>query len=240
MEIGDARFVRLSDNSREKRPIYTLIDAEDFERVTRTVWHYKGGYAHAGSSKYLASHHKRLHAYILRSQPGELIDHINGDRLDNRKQNLRIVTQAQNNKNAKRPTFPGKTSRFKGVCWDRYNARWIAGVTSDGVHHHLGFYDDEVQAARVYDEAALLHHGEYARTNAMMKLYEMEDPFVQDCSDGPVFLGRKIGRRYHRSVCDFDLATQNRFCQKRKPKQSRDLEFMNRVRAQYERRGFEV
>lgn len=181
--ICDAVYVRLSQRKWGPR-FCTLIDREDFERVTKSKWYYNQGYAVATCGKYLPRHHERLHAFILKAQPGQIIDHISGDRLDNRKQNLRIVTRAENAKNAKRPTFPGKTSRFKGVCWSKYDGKWLAAITSDGVRHDLGLFDEEVAAALEYDKAAKQIHGEFARTNADMRLYVRAIPYVPNCARG--------------------------------------------------------
>lgn len=194
-QLGDAVFVRLT--RRKHQPAqFTLVDREDFERIVRSNWSWQNGYAVATSDRYLAKHHMRLHAYVLKVLPGEIIDHISGDRLDNRRQNLRVVTRAENAKNARRPTFPGKTSRFKGVCWSRHDGLWLAQIKNDGVQNRIGLYGDEVDAARAYDEAALRLHKEFSRTNAVMKLFDMEDPFVPDCSGGieGVRYGRRPGR----------------------------------------------
>lgn len=183
-KIGDAVFVRLSHVA-GRRPYYTLVDCDDFDRIIRSFWCLNNGYAVATSLKALAKHHKALHAYVIRSKPGEMVDHINGDRLDNRRQNLRIVSHAENAQNSRRPNIPGKSSRFKGVCWDRKAGIWLATITANGVTSHLGKFDAEHDAARIYDRAALKLHGEHARTNEMMRLFDMPDPFVQDCSWGP-------------------------------------------------------
>lgn len=189
--LGDAAFLPLTRKAAHIKRRYALIDLEDYERVSRSKWYASPGgknlYVHATSLKHLAKHHKLLHAYILRVKPGERVDHINGDTLDNRKQNLRVVTAAQNAQNSRRPTFPGKTSRFKGVSWSRHDGLWLASITANGETHALGRYSNESDAAVAYDEAASKLHGEFARTNAEMNLFEMEDPFVPDCSLADMF-----------------------------------------------------
>jgi hypothetical protein len=188
--------------------LVALIDADDFERVSKIRWYpqpVSGSiYAMATSCYYIPKHHKRLHAFIMKAEPGQIIDHINGDTLDNRKANLRFVSAAENARNARRPTSVGKTSKFKGVYWDERRQRWVAGITCDGVQSHLGVFSEEADAARAYDEAAIRLFGAFARTNAAMNLYEIEGatpadlvPTVQIKKFGRRRSGsRKIGRHY--------------------------------------------
>jgi hypothetical protein len=186
-QIGDAVFVRLSQKKAQRR-YCSLVDADDFERVVKSKWYpARQGhnyYATATSLKYLPRHHARLHAFVLKVEPGQIVDHISGDTLDNRKQNLRIVTAAENARNARRQTFPGKLSRFKGVTWSHHLGRWVASITFEGRTQYLGVFNDEADAARAYDVAALENFGEHARTNEMMRLYDQPDPFVPDCGRG--------------------------------------------------------
>lgn len=190
--MGDAVFVQLSRTKGFKRRVFTLVDLEDYERIIKVSnWAIqRGGYTHyarATCSKFLPNHHLRLHALVLKAKHNEIVDHDSGDGLDNRKQNLRICSHAENCRNARRRTFPGKTSRFKGVCWSKYEECWIARITVNGERHDLGRFENEELAALAYDKAAPEIHGEFARTNAEMKLFEMDDPFIPDCSRGADF-----------------------------------------------------
>jgi hypothetical protein len=105
-----------------------------------------------------------LHRVIAGTPDGLTTDHADGDTLNNRRANLRIVTNSQNAKN-KRTRGRAKTSRYKGVNWYAARGQWTARVTSDYRGYHLGYFDSEEQAARAYDEAAKRHHGEYAALN---------------------------------------------------------------------------
>ena len=91
------------------------------------------------------------------------VDHINCDGLDNRRANLRRATHAENQRN-RRPQA-NNTSGFKGVCWVPSRGRWQAKIVVDSGHLFLGRFGDPVEAARAYDQAALVHHGEFARLN---------------------------------------------------------------------------
>jgi len=94
------------------------------------------------------------------------IDHRNGNGLDCRRSNMRPATHAQNMKNRKRHS--NNTSGFKGVSLDKETGRWMARIYCDGRPIRLGGYATPDEAGMAYDEAALIHHGEFARTNAML------------------------------------------------------------------------
>ena len=93
---------------------------------------------------------------------GMVVDHIDGNGLNNRRSSLRICTHRQNMWNS-RPR--GKGSKYKGVCWDKSRKRWIVVVRRGDLHIHLGRFDDEVEAARAYDRKAFELFGEFAYLN---------------------------------------------------------------------------
>jgi hypothetical protein len=92
------------------------------------------------------------------------IDHINNNGLDNRKTNLRIVTQRQNCWNS-RAKFASRSSRYKGVSWCSRMRKWVSKISVAGKSVHLGYFNDEASAARAFDRAALKHRGRYAYLN---------------------------------------------------------------------------
>jgi hypothetical protein len=104
-----------------------------------------------------------MHREIMQAPPGKVVDHINGNRLDNRKCNLRLCTRRQNLRNAAKR--PGCQSQFKGVSFDRRHNRWFATIWFEGRSISLGSFLDEVEGARAYDRAALELFGEYAWLN---------------------------------------------------------------------------
>lgn len=91
------------------------------------------------------------------------VDHGNRDKLDNRRANLRIATPEQNGANRTKFRSGEFSSAYKGVC--RYRGRWQAVIRVDGRLRRLGFFDDEGEAARAYDQAALDAWGPYACLN---------------------------------------------------------------------------
>lgn len=92
--------------------------------------------------------------------PGE-IDHINGDRADNRISNLRLASDAENRRNSKRPV--SNTSGVKGVSWCKKKKMWHAGIKYNYRTINLGYFDDVNEAGRAYQSAAMKYHGEFAR-----------------------------------------------------------------------------
>lgn len=103
----------------------------------------------------------RLHRLVL-GFPKSAIDHINGDKLDNRRTNLRLCTNSQNQWN--RPAKP-HSSQFKGVTVQRLTGRFEAQIWCHGRRIYLGTFASEEEAARVRDVAAKQYHGEFARLN---------------------------------------------------------------------------
>lgn len=90
-------------------------------------------------------------------------DHINGNGLDNRRSNLRVVSKSQNQANS--ATSRSGTSRYKGVSWDKTRGKWCAQIKVDGKQTSLGRFTVETDAAHAYDVAAIEAWGEYARPN---------------------------------------------------------------------------
>ena len=131
-----------------------LIDVEDLVKVKKYKWGYSKGYAFSKQAGL-------LHVFLLPNVP--LIDHINRNRLDNRKHNLRPATISQNGANAKLTSR--STSGFKGVSYFKRTGSWRAYITVNKKFISLGYYKTPEEAAQHYDAAALKHFGTFARTN---------------------------------------------------------------------------
>ena len=104
--------------------------------------------------------HRLAMFYVNGFWPEDLIDHINGDRLDNRMSNLRICSKAQNIRNSKMK----RTNRcgLKGVHWHKPTGKWRASITVDRKNISLGLYTNPEEAHAAYTAAADLMHGEFA------------------------------------------------------------------------------
>ena len=100
---------------------------------------------------------------LLMGFPVEIhVDHINGDKLDNRRVNLRLCTRSENAKNSKKPIV--NSSGYKGVFKVSPN-RWQAKIKSNGIQINLGSFSNKIDAAKAYNVGAIKYHGEFARIN---------------------------------------------------------------------------
>lgn len=106
-----------------------------------------------------------LHKLLLGIGKGIKGDHVNGDSLDNRRSNLRVATSPQNAWNKRAPQAESKTSRFKGVFFDKAHGKFRASILNDGKRRYLGYFDKEEDAARAYDAACVQNRGEWAVLN---------------------------------------------------------------------------
>ena len=165
--------IELWKNKDELSDKVAIIDDEDYERVVEAI-RYKNGmpgkwYAHETSNGYCyavnGNRRNSVHRVVMNAPPDMDVDHINGDRLDNRKQNLRVCTRAQNSSNKK--LRRDSQSGFKGV-YQRKSGRYQAYIGIPGTagkHETLGIYDTAEEAARVRDRRAIELQGEFAYTN---------------------------------------------------------------------------
>ena len=144
------------------RDEYTLVSNEDYDWVNRHKWFVSTpGYAY----RYTDKHTKiMLHHLIAPAPEGMVRDHINGNTLDNRRENLRVCTRAQNNRNV--GLSRNNKSGYKGVCFFKRDKTWQAYIDFNG-RKHLGYFKTARQAAEVYNRAAKELHGDFARLNAV-------------------------------------------------------------------------
>lgn len=119
------------------------------------------GYRQVGFRRRYYRAHRIAWLLSTGSWPSELIDHVNGDKLDNRLGNLREATHAQNMANMRRPStnVVGK----KGVSFHRPTGRWQARIKADGKQRHIGFFDTPDAAHSAYCAAASKYFGQFAR-----------------------------------------------------------------------------
>ena len=151
--------------------LFFLVDEEDFERVNQYLWHLK----RKGKWHYVTTGRANLtvHRLIMGCEPGngKLVDHRNGDTLNNQRYNLRVTDHrgnATNVTNSKRQ----KAGGYKGVTWNPRAKKWEANICAGEIQAngkrrkmYLGVFVDPVVAAHVYDAAAIKYFGEFASLN---------------------------------------------------------------------------
>lgn len=150
-----------------------LVDDIDFGALSKYSWHYNiHGYAKSRIKKDGIWKLYYLHRLVMDAKKGEYVDHINSDKLDNRRCNLRICTNQQNASSAK--LGKNNITGFKGITWDKSMEKWKAKIMFNWKTIHIGAFDTKIDAAKAYDKAALKYFGEFAKTNKSMGLYDIQ------------------------------------------------------------------
>jgi hypothetical protein len=142
---------------------FTVVDDKDYEFISGWKW-YRRPDGYAATTVKIGKSQKFLHKFLMPTDPGQEVDHINRNKLDNRRDNLRYVTKQQNQMNQgvqKR----SKSSTFKGVTYHGKTGKWRAYIKKDGKGKFLGVFKTEIEAAKAYDQKALELFGQYAGTN---------------------------------------------------------------------------
>jgi hypothetical protein len=148
---------------------YAIVDPEDYEPLNKHKWHAisSENTFYVRRSVKTGKYQKviRMHREVLKVPDGIFVDHINHNGLDERKANLRPATRAENNYNRRRLKKPGATLRFKGVSWHKYSKKWVARIGFNGKRITIGYFHNEVAAAKAYDAAAIKYHKDFAVLN---------------------------------------------------------------------------
>jgi hypothetical protein len=174
----DVRYIPLTKN------LFATVDAADYAWLSRHKWCVLNN----GGGRYYACRSSGgktvlMHRVIVNARPGEVVDHIDGNELNDRRNNLRICSKAQNAYNM-RPRR-GKTSRFRGVYRRKRSDRWYAAVSHKGVSYPLGHFDSEIEAARARDAKAVELYGEHTYLNFPEEWIRGEDGTYRPATQGP-------------------------------------------------------
>ena len=148
---------------------FTKVDDCDYEMLMKYKWHAmpsksKRNYYAVRNEKTESGHRTvYMHVFIMGRIAGLKVDHIDGDELNNQRCNLRYCTHRENCRNAKHRI--NCSSKYKGVFWDVKMKKWRSCIRINGKSNHLGFFDNEEDAARAYRDASINYFGEFAKTN---------------------------------------------------------------------------
>lgn len=134
-----------------------LVNDEDYELLSKYKWQVRK----CGSNIY-AQVTLGMHQFIMGACSENVVDHINGNGLDNRRENLRLASKAENRMNQNRVVG---SSKYKGVSWNKKARKWVAYITHNHDRIHLGTFTEEVLAAKAYDDAAKALFGNFASLN---------------------------------------------------------------------------
>jgi len=145
---------------------YALVDDDDFDEINQYNWCFHGGYAERNVKVSGKQKTQKMHRLITNCPADMDVDHANHDKLDNRKDNLRVCSQSENTHNQKVRTY-AKTSVYKGVYFNKQAGKWRAQIKLNNKLKHLGLFTNEIDAAIAYNNAAIEMFGEFALLNVI-------------------------------------------------------------------------
>lgn len=135
---------------------FRLLKLDRFEWRAQVHKRARKVYAVANPGRY-------LHRMLIGAQRGQIVDHIDGNSLNNRADNLRIVTPSQNRANSRKDR--DNRSGYKGVYFEKSCRRWVAQIAHQGRKYYLGVFREKRRAAMAHDRAAIAIHGQHAGLN---------------------------------------------------------------------------
>ena len=145
----------------------SLVSDDDFDTVMAHKWHAVNFHGHWYAMTNVRADGRQkgllMHRVLLNPPPSYDIDHINGDGLDNQRDNLRLATRSQNLANSCRHN--DSSSPWKGVYWDKGAGKWRAHIRINGKKKCIGNFTTAEDAAKAYDAEAIRLFGDFAKPN---------------------------------------------------------------------------
>lgn len=161
---------------------FVFVDDEDYDYLMQWRWTFNphgGGYASRTDRTGVKQKTVLMHRQIMDASRNQIVDHINRDRLDNRRVNLRVCTPLENARNAGKRK-DGLTSNYKGVFFIDRNGKFGSAIQVSGRRISLGYYDNEMDAAYYYNQKAIEYFGEFAALNELPIGYTPLSDFSPD------------------------------------------------------------
>ncbi len=145
------------------RGFKALVDDEDYDYLNQWKWYSHNDYAFRVKWKHGKQKTIFMHRFILKVKKGQEVDHIDRNRSNNQKLNLRISSHSQNLMNQK--LSAANTSGYKGVSFDKKRGKWFVSITKNRIQKNLGRFDTAIEGAKRYDAVAKKIFGRFANPN---------------------------------------------------------------------------
>jgi hypothetical protein len=142
---------------------FAVVDAKDYPVLSQYTWFVEGTDKNYYAVRKENGKSIKMHRQITNAPDHLVVDHIDHNGLNNRNSNLRHATFTQNCQNQRRLSH--KTSKYKGVHWNKRQKKWAAQIHCNNKKYHLGYFTDEIEAAKAYDKKAVELHDEFACLN---------------------------------------------------------------------------
>lgn len=159
----DMKHLPLSNSDRPG-----IVDDDIYEQIKDRAWRVikvSNGAFYIGWKSHKAGKDVTVYLHrLVMGDPKGMVDHKNGDTFDNRRENLRVTTNSQNQMNSAKRKTP-TASRYKNVTWNKKLKKWKAQLRVDGKDFFLGYFEEERHAAEAVELSRPILHGEHARSN---------------------------------------------------------------------------